>query len=354
MAKTMNKKKVILIAVAALFTSAAIAGNEDRVGSAGATELLYNPWARSSAWADAGMSSVTGVEAIFMNVAGLAQIKKTELSFVRTNWLAGTGININTIGLGQKVGETGSLGLYFSSLNFGDIMVTTEELPDGSPNVFSPRYVNFGLSYAKEFSNSIYAGITVKGINHSISNVRATGIALDAGIKYITGEKDQIKFGIDIKNVGPPMRMSGDGFSYLSQIVATGAQITMQQRSAKYELPSQVNIGFSYDFLFKETSKLVAAFCFSSNSFSKDQYRFGLDYGYTFKKAAVNIRAGYVYEKGIFSADKRTTGLIGPTFGASVDFLAGEKQHHIGLDYSYRVTNPFAGVHSIGLRIELF
>ena len=42
----------------------AFAGNKDRSGQAGASELLINPWAASSGWGNAGMSFVHGVEAI--------------------------------------------------------------------------------------------------------------------------------------------------------------------------------------------------------------------------------------------------------------------------------------------------
>ena len=71
------------------------AGNEDRAGSAGATELLINPWAKSSSWGSAGISSVNGLEAIFLNVAGLAYANPTEIQFSRTNWLGSiTGIGL--------------------------------------------------------------------------------------------------------------------------------------------------------------------------------------------------------------------------------------------------------------------
>ena len=52
------------------------AGNEDRVGEAGAYELLINPFPRSAGWGLANMSQVSGFEAIFLNPAGAAlQIK---------------------------------------------------------------------------------------------------------------------------------------------------------------------------------------------------------------------------------------------------------------------------------------
>ena len=36
----------------------------------------------------------------------------------------------------------------------------------------------------QSFSNSIYGGVSVKMISEQISNVGASGVALDAGIQY--------------------------------------------------------------------------------------------------------------------------------------------------------------------------
>lgn len=355
--KMMNMKNTIIAAavLAGIFSATvANAGNEDRVGSAGSTELLINPWARSASWGSAGVSSVTGIEATYMNVAGLALTKQTEASFASSSWLKGSGIRMNQAGLAQRVGETSVIGLTFNSMTFGDIPITTTELPEGGIGTFSPRYFNIGFSYAKEFSNSIYGGLTVKALSQSIANVKGTGVCFDAGIRYVTGEKDQIKFGITLKNVGPPMKYSGDGFSSLTTL-STGTQMTTEQRSARFEIPSQVNIGASYDFLFGETQKLIVAGAFTSNSFSKDNWRIGAEYNYTMKKASFSARAGYAYENGIFSSELgvRSTAFTGPTAGFSVDLITGEKGNHIGLDYGYRVSNPFSGVHTIGIRIEV-
>jgi hypothetical protein len=143
---------------AGLFVSIPVAnaGNEDRAGSAGATELLINPWARSSALANSNVAGVKGIEGMFLNVAGLSHAKGTEIMFSNSRWLGGSGININTIGLGQKVGEKSVLGLTFTSMNFGEIPITTVELPEGGIGTFTPRYMTVGISYAREFSNSIF------------------------------------------------------------------------------------------------------------------------------------------------------------------------------------------------------
>ena len=111
------------------------------------------------------------------------------------------------------MGESSVIALSVTAMSFGDIDITTEDLPEGGIGSFSPVYTNIGLSYAKEFSNSIYGGLTVRIISEAISNVRAQGVAFDAGIRYVTGERDHIKFGISLKNVGPPMRYRGDGLT---------------------------------------------------------------------------------------------------------------------------------------------
>jgi hypothetical protein len=79
----------------------ALAGNPERAGQAGASQLLINPYARSAGWAGANSSRTRGLESQYTNVAGLAFTRKTEIMFMRSAWLVGTGININTFGVSQ-------------------------------------------------------------------------------------------------------------------------------------------------------------------------------------------------------------------------------------------------------------
>lgn len=353
--KKLNKLvKHSLVAGAVLATvSGAYAGNEDRVGSAGATQLLINPWARSLGSGSAGVAFVNGLEATYMNIAGLAFTEKTQIKFNYTNWLGGSGININSAGIAQRISDQDVIAVSIQSFGFGDIDITTVNLPEGGVGKFSPRYNVFNVGYAREFSNSIYGGINLKVVSESIANLRANGIAIDAGIRYVTGERDQIKFGIALKNVGPTMRFKGDGLATQVNYVQTGSQATLEQRSAAFEMPSSLNIGASYDFLFGENNKLIVAASFLANSFAYDQYCVGLDYGFTSEKAAFNIRAGYVMERGIFNGLQRVNALTGFTAGASVDVLAGSKKNALGIEYAVRLSSPFGPIHTIGATISL-
>ncbi|MEC9159125.1 MAG: PorV/PorQ family protein, partial [Bacteroidota bacterium] len=329
------------------------AGNEDRAGSAGATDLLINPWARSSAWGSAGLSSVNGLEAVFLNVAGLAYADQTEVQFCRTNWMGNiSGIGLNSAGLAQRVGEAGVLGISFVSLNYGDIEITTTALPEGGIGYFNPSSTNFTVSYAKKFSSSISGGMNLKVVSQSISNVSAQGVAIDAGIRYVTGDQDNIKFAISLKNVGPPMSYSGDGLSLDMLNPSTSLSIGMVQRSSSFEMPSQLSIGTSYDFIFSENSVLTAAGSFSANSFSRDQFHGGLKWKVKTDKASFGLMGGFVYEQGIFNADEMATALSGPCGGFSFEFPFGDSGSNIGINYAYR-QSVLGGIHTVGGRINI-
>ncbi|HEY0976704.1 MAG TPA: PorV/PorQ family protein [Flavobacteriales bacterium] len=340
-----------LIAAAALVSGTVWAGNPDRAGSAGAAQLLVNPWARSNGWSLANSSTLKGVEGMFGNVAGLAHVRKTELLFTHTRWMDGSGVDINSVGFGQKLGETGVIGLSATTFSFGDLPVTTVEQPEGGLGTFRPTQANIGLSYAKAFSNSIYGGLLVRVVSESIANVRTSGVCFDAGIQYVTGETENIHFGIALKNVGPAMRFGGDGLSVQGLVTASPDQLTLEQRSADFELPSMMNIGAAYDLNLSELHRVTIAGNFASNSFTRDQFSIGAEYAF---KKMLHIRGGYLWEKEVTDEALRATVFTGPSAGLSVDLPFGnEKQSALAFDYAYRATNPFSGVHCIGVRVSL-
>jgi MFS superfamily sulfate permease-like transporter len=47
------------------------------------------------------------------------------------------------------------------------------------------------------------------------------------------------------------------------------------------------------------------------------------------------------------------TSVSGPAAGLTFEVPFNEKKSTIGLDYSYRLTNPFGGTHTFGLRMNL-
>lgn len=363
-------KKQFSLLIACLAVSVMVfAGNKDRSGQAGAGELLINPWARSGGLFGLNAANVKGLEAMKVNIAGLASLRGSELGLAHTRYLAGSGINVSNAGFAHKVGESASFGVNLMTFGFGDIPITTENSPEGNIGTYKPSFFNASIGFAKKFSQSMSAGLNVTFVNEGISNVRASAIGFDGGIQYETGKRDNFHIGITLRNIGTNLRFSGDGFSFNGISPDQTKEITVQKRSDKFQLPSQLNIGVSYDFYLDENGRnvddqgnptddeyvpkhrLTPMFSFISNSFNNDWIGLGIEYGY---KETLMLRAAYRYENDILSSTDNTTFYTG--LAAGIGFMtdfgskAGTK---FAFDYSYKHTRISNGVHTLGLRVLL-
>lgn len=257
-----------------------------------------------------------------------------------------------------RVGESSVLGLSFMNFSIGEIPVTTTENPDPyALGTYKPNLMNINVAFAKAFSNSISGGFNLKVISESIRNMSTTGVALDAGIQYVTGPFDNVHFGITLKNIGPTLKFSGDGLSFKAFLTqGTSQQFTIVQRADEFELPTQLSIAAAYDWYIGETSRLTIAGTFNSNSFTNDQVTLGLEYGW---KDILMLRAGYTYENGIWAKggvennDDCMNLNRGLSAGLSVQAPLSKDENgmKIAVDYSYRDTYTFNGTHAVGARI---
>lgn len=357
-------------AVFSLVLNSSWAGNDTKRGQAGAVELLVNPWARTMGMAGSNSGIIRGVESMGLNIAGLSGLKKTEINFCSAIYLQGSGISLNSLGFGQRVSETGVMGLTLSAYDLGTFYETTEELPDGTGNTFKPQIFNFGGGYSKKFSDRITGGLFVRGISQAYNAASAFGVAFDAGIQYQTGRRKEFKFGVSIMNLGPKMTFGGDAFSTRGTTQTGGYSQTLGLLTAAFEQPSMLNIGVGYDFyLENDDIKLTPCFNFRSNSFTADQYQFG---GQASWKDMFMLRAGYDYQEGIFSKTETTTANLGPSFGATfqipykrnstgemvqtsdTDLHSGvSKSKVVAFDYAYSVTRFFGGTHRFSILLTL-
>ena len=332
------------------------AGNDNRRGTAGATELLINPWARSNGWGSVNVANVRGLDAFYSNIAGLSFINKLEFSYTNTLLYGGksglsSGAGINAFGLAIRVFDQGVLGFSLMSMSFGDIDVTTVESPEPINGTFSPTLMNINVAYAHTFTASIHGGVNIKIISESTDNITGSGFGVDAGIQYVTGADDELKFGISLKNWGPSMSFSGTGMSFTFVNDAEN-DMTAEYRSAEMELPTCLNIGISYDFLIESLQqRITLAGAFTSNAFLKDNFMFGVEYSLL---NLIALRAGYVFQTDIFDESARTTANTGLCAGASIDIPFYNKTKNpdgktsLSIDYAYRAQSPFKGTHCIG------
>jgi opacity protein-like surface antigen len=360
----MNKLFYFILAFALTLAASqpAQAGNPDRQGEAGAAQLLLNPYAQSAGLHTMTTSMVSGAEAMRVNIAGLSRINKTDITLGYGSYLTGTDIGLNGIGIAQKVGESGAIGISLMSVDFGDIRLTTTDQPEGNGTTFSPNFFNIGIGYSHTFENKVSVGILFRGISESITDVSAFGAAIDAGVQYVTGPQDNFKFGISLRNIGSRMRYGGEGLATQGPAPESDGSynLTYSQRAADFELPSMLNIGLSYDVLIGDLHRITPLANFTSNSFSQDQVGGGLEYSLN---DFFMVRAGYRYEFG--SEDEIQAPIYtGLSAGATIAVPLGKDQvdaandevkraPRLSIHYGYRDTKIWDGTHNVGISITI-
>lgn len=332
------------------------AGNPDRQGEGGAPQLLMNPWARSAGFHAMNTSMVFGVEAMHLNIAGLGRINKTQFLASHGIYLEGTNINTNSFGFAQRIGKGGALGVSIMALDFGDIPVTTTEQPEGTGATFSPRFFNLGLGYSYTFENHISVGFLFRSISESIADLSGSAFAVDAGVQYVAGEKDNFKFGISLRNIGGRMQYKGEGLSFSSSIpLGSGSyNLASNRRAAGFELPSLLNIGLSYDFLLGSVARLTPLGNFTSNAFSQDQIGGGLEFAF---KEMLILRGAYLASVGATAEGTPEQSLYsGLSAGVTLDVPVKKDAPNgtrFGIDYGYRASTIFGGTHNVAIRLSL-
>lgn len=352
-------KKLYLMIACGWLSLSVFAGNPDRQGEAGATQLLMNPWAPSAGLHSLSTSFVTGVEAMRINPAGVGRFAGTQVMAGYANYLQGADISMQAIGVTSGMGERGAIGFSVMSVGFGDIPVTTTDQPEGTGASLNLSFINVGLTYSHQFENRVSVGITLRGVSESTSDVSAFGFAIDAGVQYVTGPRDAFKFGISLRNVGSRMAYGGQGLATTANNPDPSAdyKLTYSERAAGFEMPSMLNIGASYDFLTdQEGQRLTVVGNFTANSFSRDEIGAGVEYAFREQFIA---RVAYRTDLDAATAVEGTTADEAPLYdgisaGASVrvPFQRGDTDRRFSVDYAFRATRIYGGTHNVGLSLS--
>lgn len=345
---------------------AAFAGNKDRSGQAGATQLLVNPWGQSTGVFGMNSAYVGGLDAMKTNIAGLSHVDKTQVGAAYSRYLAGSGVSVSNLGFAQRVGSSGVIGANIMSMSFGEITITDYNNPEGGVGTYNPQFYNVLVGYSHQFSDNISVGAGASFITEQIPDAKATGIVFEAGIQYVTGVDNNFHFGITLRNIGTGMRYSGSGFSINSEAPEDETYtLNRQIPSEQFEMPTYLNIGLAYDFYLDKNTvaaedaqstekpapkhRLTPMVNFTSNSFNNDYLGGAVEYSF---KETFMLRGGYRYENKIGDQALSTTFYTGLCGGATVQFRAGETGPQLAFDYSYRSTRrPNNGIHTFTLRL---
>ncbi len=291
MREIIMKKISFLLVLLAFGLNMTFAGDVARKGTNGAEQLLVPVGARSIATGGAFLGDVKGVEAIYYNPAGLDLAGRSEAMFSYMDYLAD--IKVSYFALSANLGDYGTFGLSFKTFNLGDIPITTFEQPDGTGATYSPSLMTAGLTYSKQITDRVTAGATVKVIYEAITNVSATGAALDFGVQYKF--PNNMRLGVVVTNIGSNMSYRGPDLQTKLSIPNNppGAGFGVYEPSTEeFQIPSYFELSTSYKYDINQQNYLMFAGKFTNNNFFEDIVSFGLEYGFL---NTFYLRGGYNY-----------------------------------------------------------
>lgn len=356
----MNKKvlsnSVALCVAVAVMTGSLLAQDpskfgsmhNDRLGTSSAMELLIPVGARDLAMGGAGIATSIGVDAIHWNPGGLGRLSRSaEGMFSSMTYIADIRVNYGAVGL--TFGRFGTVALSIKALDYGEIMYTTVDDPEGvAGRTFSPSFMAIGFSYARAFTDAITAGGTVKFISQNLHRVTGTGFAVDIGIQYHgVGGIDGLNLGVVLKNFGPQVKYNGPGLLRLAE-ADDGRRPSQYYKSeaASWELPSSVEMGLAYVYNFTDELSCNINGTFANNNLALNGYKMGGEVIYRMKTFAFAGRGGIELLQRDKEFDEQ---IFGPTFGFGIIFQ--NPSMDITVDYAYRTVDFFNNNNMISVKL---
>lgn len=338
-----NRKLLIAVILALAFVRLDFAQQVTKTGTTAAKFLSIGIGPRANSMGGAFSAVSNDASAMYWNPAGIACINEVQALITYTKMFAD--INVNYIGLVMPLGSVGNLGLSVTSMNVGDMYVTTELYPEGTGEKFTAGSYAFGLTYARYITEDFAVGANIKYIRETIYNSYADGFAIDIGTTFKTPFYG-IRFASSISNYGSKMQMGGTDLlvRHTADPTRLGSNNTLDANLAteQFELPLKLQVGVARDFQFTDEHRLTIAIDAIHPNDNNQWVNLGGEL--SLFNDLISLRGGY---KALFLKDTQE----GLTLGAGIKY-DGLKYFRIEVDYSYQQMKYLDNLHSFGVMLS--
>ena len=283
-------------------------------GSAGFQFLKINVDALTASLGGATATYNAGSRTLNTNVAGIAGINTSSITFSNSKWLSNS--QINNASLIQKY-RNYYLGLTFSSFSIRQFERTTVSMPNGTGDKVSAGNNLIGFSIARSFTDKLSLGLQLKYVEEILDNYKFTNLMVDVGSLYKTGFRD-ITIAFILQHFGPditPLKM-------------------------KFRSPLIFRIGISDMILKSRINSLKLMLEVFHPTDDEDYSVIGLEYA-LFEK--LFIRVGNQIDSDLF----------GPSYGLGLYNISTLKSFNLSIDYGLITPNKiFNNLHILSLTVS--
>jgi hypothetical protein len=318
----MTKKILSLFVLVALVTVQLTA--QSKTGTSVGAFLSIEPSARIAGMGNAGVTNYSEPEAVYYNPSAIGFLPGTAAQFTYSQWIADIAYNYGVFTFG--VNDIANFYATLTSLNSGEIDVTTVAQPLGTGERYTVSDVAVGIGVGRQISERFSAGIQVSYIQETIWHSAMSAMSFSVGTIYRISP-DGLRLGASISNFGTRGQFDGRDLRVLydqdPKKYGDNGQIPAQLLTNDFPLPVMFRVGIGMPMQFGESSKVTIAVDAFHPSDNTESVSFGAEYIF---ERFLALRAGY---QNLFQKDSED----GLTLGGGMEYeLAG---YNFNLDYCW-------------------
>jgi len=338
-------KKTILLSGLLLAASPAQGqtGDVSKVGTTAAPFLEIPVGARAIGMGGAFVGTSDDVTALYWNPAGVARLNRSEAMFTHAEWIADMKFDYAAVAVSLE--EFGWIGLSFTSLSMGDMLVRTVDQPEGTGEVFDAGSFAAGIHYARNLSDKFSIGISAKYISERIWNMHAGAFAIDVGTLFVTNFLNGMRIGAAVSNFGTEMKLEGRDARTFHPVDPSNTggndRIPQNIEMNSWHLPLNFQFGVAVDAIKTDNHLLTLAVDALHPTDNYESLNVGAEY--SFQKLFF-LRGGY---QSLFLTDAEGglslgTGILAPLFGETMSAR---------VDYGYSDFGRLEAIHILAVSV---
>lgn len=311
-----------------------------KTGTTAASFLKIGVGARSVGMGGAFTGLSDDISAMYWNPAGLASMGGGQAMFHHVNWLAD--VRYDAAAVAIIIEGLGTLGGNFTSMNVGDMEVTTTSEPEGTGEFFTAGGTSIGISFARSLTDKFSIGFNAKYIREYIWNENASSVGLDVGTLYVAPVFNGLRIGASMSNFGTKMRLEGrDALTLIRTGAGDQNLVNASLELDSYDLPLIFRVGLATDALRDENSRLTLAVDAVHPNDNTEYVNSGLEYTWG---NIVSLRGGWksAFERG---------GEQGLTLGGGLEYNI-EGSASVLIDYGYQKFGRLQEVHCLSVGVK--
>ncbi len=286
----------------------------ERPGSSSAEFLNIGINARAEAMAGAYVSIADGgAELVHYNVAALARLRRTSVSFSHTDWFAD--MNHEFLSVALPMGANSTAAFTITAFQTDEMIVRTPLQPDGTGETFYAGSYRFGIALARNLTDHVAVGVMATYIRVILhQDFAQDGFAGNFAVLYDTGVRN-FRFGFQLSNFGSEIKFVNEA----------------------YPMPTNFSFGLSANAVEFTDQALLVSVSASKRNDGSPRGTIGGEYNY---RDFVFLRAGYNIDDPVRSL----------ALGAGLKFSLGS--HGLNVDYSYNEFDLLGGAQRMSIGFQ--